>query len=281
MNAHQEEEHPWLRFEKDLLAELLGRGMPLMGVCLGAQLLAEAAGATPRRASQPEIGWHEVEVTAEGAEDPLLAPLAPRFSAFQWHSYEAPLPSGATALARSAVCLNAYRIGEAAWGIQFHAEVSAADAEYWIADYRSDPDAVRIGIDPEALRGQTRAAIGDWNRSAASCAGASSTPPELLRRDVGGREAAVDHEGGGGHVGGLVAGQEQGGLGDLARPRRSAPSAGGRAGAPPSRGRSANSSWSSGVFTGPGQSAFTRTPRRANSTPSSRDSDSTPPFDAV
>ena len=164
MNAHEEEEHPWLRFEKDLLAELLGRGMPLMGVCLGAQILAEAAGATPRRASQPEIGWHEVELTPQGTEDPLLAPLAPRFTAFQWHSYEAPLPSGATALARSAVCLNAFRIGEAAWGIQFHSEVSAADAEYWIADYRSDPDAVRIGIDPEALRVETRAAIGDWNR---------------------------------------------------------------------------------------------------------------------
>ena len=105
-----------------------------------------------------------MELTAEGAEDPLLAPLAPRFTAFQWHSYEAPLPPGATALARSAVCLQAYRIGESAWGIQFHAEVSAADAEYWIADYRSDPDAVRIGIDPEALRVETRAAIGDWNR---------------------------------------------------------------------------------------------------------------------
>jgi GMP synthase (glutamine-hydrolysing) len=164
MNAHEEEEHHWLRFEKDLLAELLARGMPLMGVCLGAQILAAAAGATPRRASQPEIGWHEVELTPQGTEDPLLAPLAPRFTAFQWHSYEAPLPSGATALARSEVCLNAFRIGEAAWGIQFHGEVSAADAEYWIADYRSDPDAVRIGIDPEALRVETRAAIGDWNR---------------------------------------------------------------------------------------------------------------------
>jgi GMP synthase (glutamine-hydrolysing) len=164
MNAHQEEEYPWLRFEKDLLAELLAGGMPLLGVCLGAQLLAEAAGATPRRASQPEIGWHDVEVTPEGAEDPLLAPLAPRFSAFQWHSYEAPLPPAATALARSPVCLQAYRIGDSAWGIQFHAEVSAPDAEHWFDDYRSDPDAVRIGIDPQALRAQTRAAIGDWNR---------------------------------------------------------------------------------------------------------------------
>jgi GMP synthase (glutamine-hydrolysing) len=164
MNAHQEEEHSWLRFEKDLLAELLAGGTPLMGVCLGAQLLAEAAGATPRRASQPEIGWHEVEVTPEGAEDPLLAPLAPRFSAFQWHSYEAPLPPAATALARSPICLQAYRIGDSAWGIQFHAEVSTPDAERWFDDYRSDPDAVRIGIDPAALRAETRAAIGDWNR---------------------------------------------------------------------------------------------------------------------
>jgi GMP synthase (glutamine-hydrolysing) len=164
MNTHEESEHPWLRFEKELLAELLGLGMPLMGVCLGAQLLAEAAGGTPRRASEPEIGWHEVEVTPEGAEDPLLAPLAPRFTAFQWHSYEVPLPAGATSLAHSKVSLHGYRIGDSAWGIQFHAEVSATDAEHWIDDYRSDPDAVRIGIDPEQLRRQTRAAISDWNR---------------------------------------------------------------------------------------------------------------------
>jgi GMP synthase (glutamine-hydrolysing) len=163
MNTYEEEKHPWLRPEKELLAELLEAGMPLMGVCLGSQLLAEAAGATPRRAREPEIGWHEVEVTAEGADDPLFGPLAPRFTAFQWHSYEAPLPPGATELARSAVCLHGYRIGDSAWGIQFHAEVSAADAEHWIDDYRSDPDAVRIGIDPRSLRKDTRVAIGSWN----------------------------------------------------------------------------------------------------------------------
>ena len=162
MNAHQEEEHPWLRFEKDLLAQLLDRGMPLMGVCLGAQLLAEAAGAPPRRASEPEIGWRQVEVTEAGADDPLLGPLAPAFTAFQWHSYEAPLPPDAVALAQSEVCLQAYRL-EQAWGIQFHAEVSAADAEHWIDDYRSHPDAVRIGLDPKALRKDTRAAIDSWN----------------------------------------------------------------------------------------------------------------------
>jgi GMP synthase (glutamine-hydrolysing) len=163
MHADQEDRHPWLRDEKALLRDLLEGGVPLLGVCLGAQLLAEAAGAPPRPASRPEIGWYEVELTPEGEDDPLLAPLAPRFEAFQWHRYEFPLPEGATLLARSAVCLQAYRIGEAAWGIQFHAEVSGKDAEAWIDDYRSDEDAVRIELDPAGLRHQTRAAIPGWN----------------------------------------------------------------------------------------------------------------------
>src|SRR5690242_11920663 len=110
MNVDGEAEHAWLRPEKELLAQLLDRGQPLLGVCLGSQLLAEAAGASPQRASEPEIGWLPVELTAEGIHDPLLAPLAPAFTAFQWHGYEAPLPPGAVALARSPVCLQAYRI---------------------------------------------------------------------------------------------------------------------------------------------------------------------------
>jgi GMP synthase-like glutamine amidotransferase len=162
MHADHEDAHPWLRDVKSLLRGLLERGVPTLGVCLGAQLLAEAAGARPRRARTPEIGWYEVEVTSEGAADPLLAPLAPRFTGFQWHSYEFPLPAGATPLARSAVCLQAFRLGDAV-GIQFHAEVTRADAEAWIDDYRADEDAVRIGVDPDDLRRRTHDAIGDWN----------------------------------------------------------------------------------------------------------------------
>ncbi|MGH2964166.1 MAG: type 1 glutamine amidotransferase [Solirubrobacterales bacterium] len=163
MHADQEDRHPWLRADKALLAELLDQGVPLLGVCLGAQLLVEAAGAPPRRSKEPEIGWHDVTVTAEGADDPLLAPLAPGFEAFEWHSYEFGLPPGATPLARSAACLQACRLGEAAWAIQFHAEVTAKDAEAWIDDYRSDEDAVRIGLDPDALRAETRSHIDAWN----------------------------------------------------------------------------------------------------------------------
>ena len=163
MHADQEDRHPWLREEKALLGDLLERGVPMLGVCLGAQLIAEAAGAPARPARRPEIGWHDVEVTAEGRDDPLLGPLAPRFEAFQWHSYEFPLPPGAMPLARSATCLQAYRVGASTWGIQFHAEVNGEDAESWIDDYRSDEDAVRIGLDPDELRRHTRNAIADWN----------------------------------------------------------------------------------------------------------------------
>jgi GMP synthase-like glutamine amidotransferase len=164
MHADQEDRHPWLRFEKDFLAAMLEDEMPLLAVCLGCQLLAEAAGGTARRASEPEIGWHEVEITDQGSDDPVIGPLAPGFTGFQWHSYEAVPPDSAAILARSPVCGQAYRVGERAWGVQFHAEVTAEDAERWIDDYRSNEDAVRIGIDPDALRERTREGIGDWNR---------------------------------------------------------------------------------------------------------------------
>jgi len=163
MHVDQDGRHPWLRPEKSVLAGLLDCRVPLLGVCLGAQLVAAAAGAQPRRMSEPEIGWHGVTLTEEGKRDPLLAPLAPEFEAFQWHSYEIPLPPNGVALARSGACLQAYRVGETAWGIQFHAEVSAGDADAWTDDYRSDEDAVRIGLDPDALRARTRDSIDGWN----------------------------------------------------------------------------------------------------------------------
>ena len=163
-NADQEPKHPWLREEKALLADLLDRGVPLLGVCLGSQLVAEAAGAPARRAPRPEIGWLDVELTDEGRSDPLLAPLAPSFTAFQWHGYESPLPPGAVALATSPVCLQAFRVGERAWGIQFHAEVTAHDALLWTDAYRADPDAVAIGLDPKPLAASIRARIAEWNR---------------------------------------------------------------------------------------------------------------------
>jgi GMP synthase (glutamine-hydrolysing) len=160
MNADEGERYEWIGTERGLIGELLERRVPLIGLCLGGQMLAAAAGAVPRRAPRPEIGWHGIEVTEAGREDPLFAPLAPRFESFQWHSYEFPLPPGAVALARSEVCLQAARIGELAWALQFHPEVSEADALRWTENFQTDADAVRIGIDPTALALEIEAKIG-------------------------------------------------------------------------------------------------------------------------
>lgn len=160
MHVDQDAAHPWLPGEKQVIRDLLDRGVPVLGVCLGAQLLAEAAGAQPHRASRPEIGWHRVELTRDGTRDPLLGPLAPAFEAFEWHSYEAPLPPGAVALASTPLCLQAFRLGDApAWGVQFHAEVTLSSLESWLDHWDEDLDAVASGVDPEAVRRESRRKI--------------------------------------------------------------------------------------------------------------------------
>jgi GMP synthase (glutamine-hydrolysing) len=164
MHVDQEHLHPWLRGEKELIRALLERDMPLLGVCLGSQLLAEAAGARPQRAAAPEIGWRRIEVTEEGRADPVIGPIAPSFEVFEWHSYEAPLPPDGVALARNEACLQAFRVnGRSAWGVQFHAEVTAADLGSWLDGWHEDADAVGTGLNPDAVRSDSERLIGAQN----------------------------------------------------------------------------------------------------------------------
>ena len=155
MHPDQDDEHPWLPEETRVLRGLLDRGTPLLGVCLGAQMLARAAGGAVLPAPEPEIGWFDVEVTEPA--DPLLGPLPSRFEAFQWHSYTYELPPGAVEIARSPVCSQGFRLGDRAWGVQFHPEVTAAQIESWLAD-EDDP-----APDPERLRRETAGRIEAWN----------------------------------------------------------------------------------------------------------------------
>lgn len=163
MHVDQEQVNPWLAREKELLRELLARGTPMLGVCLGAQLLSEAAGGAPGRAPRPEIGWHDIELLEDARDDPLLSALPERFEGFNWHSYETSPPAAATRLATSDVCVQAYRLDGNAWGIQFHAEVTEEDLGRWLDDYANDEDAVRVGLDPDALREETKGKIRAWN----------------------------------------------------------------------------------------------------------------------
>jgi GMP synthase (glutamine-hydrolysing) len=157
MHADQEELHPWLLPELDFIGRELDRGTPLLGVCLGAQLVARAAGGSVRRAPTSEVGWHGVELTEDGRADGVTSSLPPRFEAFQWHHYTWELPA-ATELARGGGLSQAYRLGDRVWAVQFHPEVTSAQIERWIGE---DPDDVD---DPDALRAATRERIGAWNR---------------------------------------------------------------------------------------------------------------------
>lgn len=156
MHPDQDERHPWLLGEQRFLAHALERETPVFGVCLGAQLLAKAAGASVHPAAESEVGWLPVELTEAAAADPVFATAPARFEAFQWHHYTYELPAGAVELARSEACTQAFRLGNAL-GIQFHAEVTRSQIESWLAE---DPDDVS---DAAALRAATRERIGSWN----------------------------------------------------------------------------------------------------------------------
>jgi GMP synthase-like glutamine amidotransferase len=163
VNVAHADEHPYLQQEIALVREHLEAGNPILGICLGGQLLATAAGAVVRRATRPEIGWFEVRRLPDGQQDPVFAALPERFTAYQWHSWTFDLPEGAVELATSDVCRQAYRLGDKAWGLQFHPEVTERILHEWFDDYRADPDAVRLGLDPRAAKAQLPQYLPGWN----------------------------------------------------------------------------------------------------------------------
>jgi len=132
----------WITRELDLLRDAHTRGVPILGVCFGAQALAAALGGTVSRAPRPEIGWHYVETDASWISS---GPW------FQWHSDRFTLPAGATELARSPLASQAFRCRRSL-GVQFHPEVDGDIVRDWLdGRQRSDDEFVAAGADPVAI----------------------------------------------------------------------------------------------------------------------------------
>ena len=134
------ESHPWLAPEREFIKGAHERGMPVVGICLGAELIAEALGGTVSKMAQPEVGLCEVDILPSGHADTMLAGVAWKAKHFQWHSYEvSELPPGATLLASSDVCKNqVFSIGLRTYGFQYHFEADRAMIEGWVEKYRGE-----------------------------------------------------------------------------------------------------------------------------------------------
>jgi GMP synthase (glutamine-hydrolysing) len=163
MHAHERAAHAWLADEEAVLRRLARACRPVLGVCLGAQLLARATGGHSGYLPSPEIGWYDVTVRRAGGADPLLGSLAPGFSALQWHSCDFTPGPGAVVLAASERCVQACQVAPRAWAIQFHAEVTLSDFEAWLDQHLAHPEVGDAPADPARLRADTRERIGAWN----------------------------------------------------------------------------------------------------------------------
>jgi len=141
-----------LRSERRLLREAVEDGVPVLGICLGGQLLASAFGGTVSAAERPEIGWLEITPTDSAREDPVFGVLEHAVGVYQWHSDVFEPPAGASVLARSQASPNqAFRVnGSDAWGIQFHPETTPDLWELWMS--RHPEDVKESGVDVDALR---------------------------------------------------------------------------------------------------------------------------------
>jgi len=162
MNADQIDRHPNLVTEVEIIREAVARNMSVLGICLGAQLLAKALGGSVARNEVPEIGWHKVQLTDAGAHEPILAAFARSQEVFQWHEDGISLPPDAVCLAGSAVSpVQAFRYGEHAFGFQFHLEASRTLIERWLTvpDHQEILSDESAHIDVDGIRDRCDDAI--------------------------------------------------------------------------------------------------------------------------
>jgi GMP synthase (glutamine-hydrolysing) len=148
-NPDEDERYAWLRVERDLLRRAVDLGLPVMGVCLGGQLLAQALGGRAYRMPQPRIGWPSLVAGPAAARDPLAPAWDSLDRGLEWHAYGFTLPPGGELLVGTPDAVQAFRAGPRAWGFQYHLEADAEILGGWIrTGSRQLTDA---GVDPVEL----------------------------------------------------------------------------------------------------------------------------------
>jgi GMP synthase (glutamine-hydrolysing) len=169
MHVTETGRYPHLLTECRLIEQALARRIPVLGICLGAQLLAHVLGARVAPAQRPEIGWYPVRPCAPVAEDPVLHPLETERPVFQWHSYGFDIPAGAVHLAESDDCPGqAMGYDGIAWGFQFHLELDEALIRRWLAapGYLRELEASGLRQTPASILDDTRLFLCDTRRLA-------------------------------------------------------------------------------------------------------------------
>ena len=150
MNVDETDRFPHLAHEVVLIREALEKKMPVLGICLGAQLIAKALGARVTKNHVKEIGWYDLTLTEEGKKDPLFAHSGPVEKVFQWHGDTFEIPKGAVHLAACADCPNqAFKYGEQVYALQFHLEVDEKMIRRWLTvhDNKKELEEIKT-IDP-------------------------------------------------------------------------------------------------------------------------------------
>ena len=163
MGVYEADKHPYLAMETRLIETALDQDLPLLGICLGSQLMANALCARVYPSGIKEIGWYDLAPTPDAQNDPLLRHLRATEKVFQWHGDTFDLPVGAVHLASSPLCANqAFRYGHNAYALQFHLEVDREMIDTWldVPQNRDEIAGLHGDIDPTTIRSDTTRHIG-------------------------------------------------------------------------------------------------------------------------
>jgi GMP synthase (glutamine-hydrolysing) len=162
MNVDETDRYPFLADEVQWIRQAIAADLPVLGVCLGSQLLAKALGARVYPNRVKEIGWYQIELTNDGQGDLLFHTCQPTETVFQWHGDTFDLPAETVQLARSPQCENqAFRYSRGVYGLQFHLEVTLEIISDWLGEPGNCGELAGLDyIDAEAIRRETPAKIG-------------------------------------------------------------------------------------------------------------------------